>query len=175
MLHQGADSLGKETNEYGFRCDFDGNGGIYNRDNKMLWRFSTPHKNSFLAFPRIFFHLLPDFVFYDTTDQELLIIRCERRYPLTRFVMVGNGLQICTIKQMSILQNKYIIEFNSGYRWTFHIPMFTVYYKGVAETGEEVHIRMQRQDTWYVQIPSNLDDLRLVAALALIHRERQFA
>jgi hypothetical protein len=175
MLHKGADSLVEETNEYCFQCVSDGNGEIYNRDSKMLWRFSTPHQNIFLAFPRFFFQLLPDFVFYDTAEQELLTIRCERRYPLTRFVMVENGLQICTIKQMSILQNKYLIEFDSGYRWTFHIPMFTVYYKGVAETGEEVHVRMQRHHTWYVQIPSNLVDLRLVAAFALIHRERQFA
>ncbi|MGD0960976.1 MAG: hypothetical protein ABSB19_14315 [Methylomonas sp.] len=175
MPHQSDDSLVTETNEYGFRCNTEGNGEIYNRDSKMLWRFRTPHQNSFLAFPRFFFQLLPDFVFSDTSEKELLTIRCERRYPLTRFVMFENGSPVCTIQQKSVLQNKYIIEFDGGDRWFFHLPLFTVFYKGVSENGAEVQVRMERHHTWYVKISSNSDNLHLVAALALIHRERQYA
>jgi hypothetical protein len=87
--------------------------------------------------------------------------------------MVESGSPVCTIQQKSILQNQYVIEFNGGYRWFFQMPMFTVFYKGVSENGAEVRVRMERHDTWYVQIPSNSDNLRLVAALAFIHRERQ--
>ena len=164
-----------ETNEYGFRCNSDGSGEIYNRDNKVLWRFRTQHRNNRMAFFYSLFRLLPDFVFYDTTEQELLTIRCEERYPLTRFVMVEKGSAVCTIQQKSILQNKYIIEFNDGDRWVFHLPLFTVFYKGVSENGEEVQVRMEHHHTWYVKISSSSDNLRLVAALALIHRERQYA
>jgi uncharacterized protein YxjI len=173
MLHPKADATVTEVHEYGFLCTFDGNGEIYNRDNKMLWRFKTIFRNSRPVFPCSVFRLLPDFILYDTDSQELLTIRCEQGYPLPRFVMIDNDSSVCTIKQMSILQNKYIIEFNSGYKWTFKIPLFTVFYKGVSESGVEVQVRMQRHDTWHVQIPSNIDNLRLVAAFAFLHREQQ--
>lgn len=60
---------------------------------------------------------LPDFSFYDTEKRELLVIKCERRYPLTQFAMVANGLPIGTIKQGNILlKNTYTFEFNGGLR-----------------------------------------------------------
>ena len=173
MFHQRDDTLVTDTIAYGFRCNTHGNGEIYNRDSKMLWRFKTHHQNKFQAFSGFFFLLLPDFVFFDASEKELLTIKCERSYPFTRFVMFENDSPICTIQQTSIFQNKYIIEFDGGYKWRFHLPMFTAFYKGISAAGAELHVRVQTHHTWYVQIPCNLDDFRLVAALALIHRERQ--
>lgn len=88
--------------------------------------------------------------------------------------MVEKDSPVGTIEQMNILQNKYIIQLNGGYKWTFKILLFIVFYKGASENGVEVQVRMQqRHDTWHVQIPSNVDNLRLVAAFAFLHREQQ--
>jgi hypothetical protein len=120
-----------------------------------------------------FFQLLPDFSFSDASGQELLTVRCERRYPLTRFLMVENGLPVCTIRQRSILLNKYTLEFHSGSEWTFYIPLFSVHYKAISDGGAEVLVRLFRHDEWYLLFPPGLDSLHLVAALAFIHKERQ--
>lgn len=173
IYHQNTDSPVIKINEYCFRCTYDGDGEIYNRESKLLWSFRSLSRNRSTVFPLAFFRLLPDFVFYDTTQLELLTIMCERRYPLTRFVMIENGFSVCTIRKRSILQNEYSIEFNSELNWTFQMPMFTVFYNGVSENGAKLRVRMERHDTWYVQIPSSVDNLRLVAALAFIHREQQ--
>ena len=163
----------EDNNEYGLICTFDGNGGIYNIDNKILWYFKTLYRNSHSIFPCSAFELLPDFVLYNTFGQELLTIKCERRYPLPKFVMIVNNTPFCTIQQLSLLQKEYIIIFNSGYTWTFKIPLFTVFYKCISKSGEEIRVRMMRHDTWHVQIPSKVDNLYLVATLAFLHREQQ--
>lgn len=162
-----------EGDEYGFRCTVDGNGEIYNRESRMLWRFRTLHRNGRGTFFSSFFQPLADCLFYDNSDLELLTIRCERRYPLSRFVMFESGLPVCTIQQRSLLQTKYIIEFTGGIKWTLQLPLFTVFYKVISETGSEVLIRLVRHDTWYLKVFSQSDNFRLLAALAFIHRERQ--
>lgn len=160
--------------EYCSQCTFDGNGEIYNRDSKILWRFKTQHRHNRALFSCAVFQFLPDFAFYDVVGQKLLEIKCEQRYPLTRFVMLVNGMTVCTIRQQSILlKNKYTLEFNSGLKWNFHMPLFSVFYKGISETGAEIRVRLLRHDTWHVQIAPSLNNLHLIAGLALIHRERQ--
>lgn len=135
ISHPEVDPPVTETHEYGFLCTFDGNGGIYNRNNELLWSFRTLYQKSRQAFPCRIFRLLPDFVLCDASEQELLMIRCERRYPLPYFVMLDHGYPVCTIKQVSVLQKRYVIEFDGGYKWVFQIPLFTVFYKGVSESG----------------------------------------
>ena len=162
-----------EPMEYCIQCKFGSDGEIYNRESMILWRFRTQHQNVRRMFLPALFRLLPDFVFYDTAEQELLVIKCERRYPLSRFVMTANGLPVGTIRQRGILLNRYTFDFNGESEWSFHMPLFSVFYKGISDTGAEVRVRLARHDTWYVQISPNSDSLYLVAALAFIHRERQ--
>jgi hypothetical protein len=161
------------TRQYGFRCSVDGDGEIYNSDSEILWRFKTQYRNNYSIFGFKLFRLLPDFILYNTKDQEILTVKCERRYPLPIFRMVEKSLPVCTIRLMSILQNKYSIEFNDGRRLYFHMPMYSVYFRGTSGSGEEILVRLVRHDTWYVEIPLSIDNLHIIAALAFIHRERE--
>jgi hypothetical protein len=155
-----------EPIEYCFICDFDGDGEICRApSNEALWRFKTQRK-------RGFFQLLPDFSLCDAAGKELLTVRCQRRYLRPRFVMIANGLSVCTIIQRRLLVKKYTLEFNTGEKWIFHMPLFTVFYRALSASGE-IRVGMFRHDTWYLLFPHGLDDLYLIAAIAFIHREQQ--
>jgi hypothetical protein len=163
-----------KLHEYCFQCALDGNGEVYDRDSQILWRFKTLPKNSSYVLSSLSFKLFPNFYFLDNNLKELLVIKCEQRYPLARFVMFVDNFPVCVIRQRSILfKNKYTLEYNNGSRWFFQMPLFSVFYKGVSDTGAEVKVRLLRHDTWHVQIASEHDSPLLIAGLAFIHRERQ--
>lgn len=158
-----------EVGKYCFKCSYEGNGEIYNSNGEIVWRvktlYSRPH------YPYGFFRLA-DFVVYDKADKELLRIKRERRLPLAQFVMVENGLRVCTIRERSILLNKYTLDFTNGQRWVFRMPLFTVNFGGSSDTGATIRTRLWTHNVWYVLIDTNADSPHLVAALAFIHRER---
>lgn len=162
---ESASLLADSPKQYIFHCSRDGDEEIYVRGNdKPLWIFRTKHQHDLS---------LPELSFSDTSGRELLTAKCARRYLPTIFVIAVNGVPICTVKQQSIFLNKYSLEFNSGVKWTFYMPLFSVQYKGTSAAGDEVRVRMVRHDTWQVEIDQNVDNLHLVAALSLIHRERK--
>jgi hypothetical protein len=82
--------------------------------------------------------------------------------------MEAHGLPICTIRQCSILLNRYTLEFNGGSSWTFHIPLFSVFYKGVCDGRVGIRVPVIRLDTWYLTVVRGLDNPPLIAALAFI-------
>lgn len=152
--------------KYCFRCSYEGIGEIYDSNGGILWRFKTLHKRP--HYPYGFFRL-PDFVVHDKADNELVRIKLEQKWVLARFVVIENGLSICTIKLRSILRNKYSLNFANGQRWIFRLPLFTVNFGGLSEMGEKIRVRVQTHNIWYVQIDANIDSPQLVAALAFIH------
>jgi hypothetical protein len=158
-----------EAGKYCFKCSYEGSGEIYNSNGEILWHFKTLHTRP--HYPYGFFRL-PDFVVYDRTDKELFRIKLERKWSLAQFVMVENGLPICTIGQRSILRNKFTLDFANGQRWVFRMPLFTVNFGGLSETGAKIRARLWTHNVWYVLIDTNADSPQLVAALAFIHRER---
>lgn len=158
-----------EAGKYCFKCSYEGNGEIYNSNGEILWRFKTLHKRP--HYPYGFFRL-PDFVIYDKTDKEIFRIKLEHKLALAQFVMLENGLPICTINQRSILRNKLTLNFANGQKWIFRMPLFTVRFGGLSETGEKILVGVRTHNIWYVSIDANIDSPQLVAALAFIHRER---
>jgi hypothetical protein len=56
----------------------DGNVAIYHREGHVLWRSTAPFPNRHL----FLFGSSPDLAFYDDLEQEMLVVRCERRGPL---------------------------------------------------------------------------------------------
>jgi len=157
--------------KYGFQCTYEGSGAIYEADKKEpLWQFAGQEGRR-ERYPYGFFRL-PDFVVYDPDKRERFRCKRVRRLPRARFVMTENGQPICTISQRSILLNRYRLDFASGERWTFHMPMFTIYFKGWSETGGKVFVRIETHNTWFLQIDEGRDSPQLLAALAFIHRER---
>ena len=160
-----------DGNRYCFQCAYNGSGVVYRSNGDLLWRVKTQHEGARFAYPYGFFHL-PDFVLSDTAGQEMFRIRRERRLPRAQFVMVEDGRPVCTLRQQSLLLNKYTLEFAGGPKWTFQMPLFTVVFKGVSETGAKVRVRLWTHNIWYVEIDAAADRPQLVAALAFIHRER---
>jgi hypothetical protein len=160
-----------ERGKYCFLCSHKGNGKIYDSRGEIVWLVQTPRFNHRRLF-RLGFCRLPDFVVYDKTDKELIRIKCERRLPGARFVMLEDGAPVCRIRQRSILLNKYRMDFAGQPKWTFHMPLFTGNFKGNSEGGARIQVHLQTHYQWYVFIDSDADSLRLVAALAFIHRER---
>lgn len=158
-----------EGGKYSFQFSYAGNGAIYNSVGEVLWRVKTLHPNRSDQVPASKFYPLPDFAVYDTADRELFRIKSERRLPLAKFVMVGNGLPVCTIRQRSILLNKYTLDFANGQKWVFRMPLFTVNFGGLSEMGEKIRVRLWTHNVWYVLIDTNVDSPQLVAALAFIH------
>jgi hypothetical protein len=148
--------------DYRFHCKDNGSGEIYDRDNdKPRWLFNTSRQHKSLL------------SFTDSSGQTLLTIQQERGFPLTRFLMLENDSMICTICQRSMMLNRYSLDYSNGPKWTFYLPLFSIFYKGEANSGDEVRVRMVRHDTWKVRISDEADNYHLVAGLALIHRERQ--
>jgi len=160
-----------ERGKYCFKCSYQGNGEIYDSNGEIVWRIKTLHFRKFFQYPYGFLRL-PDFVVYDKADVELLRVKRERKWPLAQFVMVGSGVPICTIRQRSVLLNKYTLDFVNGQQWMFRMPLFTVNFGGWSKTGETIHVRLWSHNVWYVLIKAQVDSPQLAAALAFIHRER---
>lgn len=159
-----------ERGKYCFRCSYEGIGKIYNSIGEVLWQTKTLHFRR-PHYPYGFFRL-PDFVVYDSAEKEICRIKLKRRFGLAEFVMIENGVATCTIKQKSILRNKYTLEFSNGQKWVFRMPLFTINFSGISENGEKIQARLRAHETWYVLIDVVADNPQLVAALAFIHRER---
>jgi len=155
---------------YGFQCTYEGSGAIYDTNNQALLQF-TGQEGRRERYPYGFFRL-PDFVVYDPDKRERFRVKRVRRLPTARFVMTENGQPICTIGQRSILLNRYRLDFTSSEKWTFHMPLFTIYFKGWSQTGDKVFVRLETHNTWFLQIDEGRDSPQLLAALAFIHRER---
>jgi len=159
-----------EAGKYGFWCGYVGNGEICNSNGEIIWRFRTLHTRP--HYPYGLFRV-PDFVVYDKADNELVRVRLQRKWPLARFEMIENGSPICTFQQRSLLRNNFAFAFTSGQKWVFRMPLFTVSFNGVSETGEKIHVHGGRtHNIWYVSIDEKVNRPQLVAALAFIHRER---
>lgn len=150
-----------QPGKYCFQCSYEGDGGIYDSRGEIVGHSKTQH-----------FKRLPDFVIYDKSDNELIRIKRDRGFVVSRFVMIENGIAVCRITQRSILLNRYQLVFADGATWKFHMPLFTVIFKGWSETGARIRVRLRSHNVWYVMIDSEADNPRLVAALAFIHRER---
>jgi hypothetical protein len=158
-----------ERGKYCFRCSYEGSGEVYDSNGEVLWRVETQHPGM-PSYPYGFFRL-PDFVVYDRAGTELFRVKRVRKWLMARFVMVSNGMSICSITQRSPLLNRYRIDFADGQVWGFRMPLFTVYSKGSSTTGANIRVRLWSHNVWYVLIESEVENPPLVAALAFIHRE----
>jgi hypothetical protein len=157
--------------DYMFQCAYHGRGAIYEvGKEEPLWRF-TSQEGRRERYPYGILRL-PDFVVYDPQNQELFRVKRARRLPMAKFIMTENGRPICTIGQRSIFLNRYRLEFASRESWTFHMPLFTVDFKGWSNLGGTVFVRLKNHNTWYLRIDEGWNSKQLLAALAFIHRER---
>jgi len=159
-----------EFKDYCFCSNWDGDGEIYNRDSKIVWRFKTtglknrPAKSGAVR--------SPIFAVCDASGQELLTIYREKMLPSARFKIVENGLPICDISQGSIFFTKYEFEFKDGSKWNLHLPMFSVSGKCVSQNGAEILVQARTRRQWYVRIGDGFDNPPMMTALAFIIRKK---
>jgi hypothetical protein len=158
-----------EFADYRFCSTWDGDGEIYNQENKVVWRFKmTGLKQSVevgMARP-------PVFVLCDADGNELAAISRERRLPLTRFVVAQNGSRCGTIWQRSIWFTKYEFEFTNRSKWMLYMPMFSVSGNVVAETGAVIWVQARTRREWYVRFDLGADSLPMIAALTFVVRNK---
>jgi hypothetical protein len=158
-----------EAGKYILHCNYDGSGEIYVSSGEIRWRvkadFSGRPHHPYRRFQ------LPDFVVYDWTDREIYRFKVVRKLVLAHFVMVENGLPVCTIRQRSLFLNKYTLDFANGQQWIFRLPLFSVMFGGLSATGAKIRVRLLTHNVWHVWMDEMADNPPLVAALAFIHRE----
>lgn len=112
----------------------------------------------------------PDFVLLDHEERESLRIRRYSRIP-PRFNLIQNGDATGTIGLRSIFLNKYAINLKDGPTWTFRMPTFTNCFYAVSSSNSHVWVVMGPSKLdWTLLAEPATDDVRLLAALAFIHR-----
>lgn len=113
-----------------------------------------------------------DFVVEDADGQVKLVIRRAAFVPPV-FQMMDRDNVIGRIRMISPLRNKYIIDIDRVNSWTFHMPLFTVRFRGDSDTGRDVWVAVGSSEMeWSILIRPGINDRQLVAALAFIHNER---
>jgi len=168
------DSQCSETSEYTDYCfcsNFDGDGEIYDRDNKIVWRFQTTGLKQRSAISKSL-NKFPVFSLCDPGGKEMLAIYREKRLPLARFKIVEKDLPVCAISQRSIFFTKYDFECNNGLKWNLYMPMFSVFGKGASGNDAKIIVRARTRKQWYVRISSGFDSPQTMTALAFITRKK---
>lgn len=112
----------------------------------------------------------PVFVLLDRGTREILRIRRRRRVPPS-FEIVQNGEVVGTILRRAIVT--YRVELVGGPTWSFRMPAFTQNFCAISSGNAGAWVKVVYSEmNWVVLVRPQSDDLRLVAALAFIHRER---
>lgn len=115
----------------------------------------------------------PDFVLFEDDQTEAFRIRRISFFP-SAFCIMEKGKFIGRIRLASILRNKYEIQIDGLNPWTFHMPLFRVYFYGKSSAGAEFWVAMVRELRWHILIGPGLPERPLAAVLAFIHNERFF-
>ena len=136
-------------------------GAILGKDRTLTWKADGS------------LHLLRKsaFVVVDSDEKELLWVEKRRRLSLS-FEMMEAGQHIGTVRLLSFLLNKYTLELKDGVTWTFHLPLYTVYFRADSTTGERVWMQVgpRTKLQWMVLVRPEFNDVRVLSAIAFIHR-----
>ena len=134
-----------------------------------LWRY-TIHSQ----WPRVFPLSLifkPDFIVRSPTGQEAARIHHLGGIP-PRFAIIQSGQTVGKIIYRNVLRTRSTLEFAGGPTWNFRQPLFTIFFYGDSDAGQQLWIMVgpsKRQ--WNMLLPPGTEDVYLPAALAFLHRE----
>ena len=150
-----------ESADYCFCSTWDGDGEIYNQENKIVWRFQTTR----VTRPSIF-------SFCDADGKELASIRREKWLPMARFALVQDDVRLGTIWQRSVWRTKYEFEFEGKSKWNLWMPLFSVSGKATNVRGAEILVRARTRRQWFIRIGAGCEFPPLLAALAFVVRKK---
>jgi hypothetical protein len=156
---------------YRFDSSWEGDGQVFDENDKLLWRHKSIGGNIFRSSVYGFFWL-PPYAVQDMEGNELLRFERIKRIPRTAFEIREGNHVVGTIHKRSSLFTEYRLELESGLRCSFLVPPFTVWFHGIVDGGGRILIRLWHHRVWLAQLDSSINDFYLVAAIALIHRER---
>jgi uncharacterized protein YxjI len=159
-----------EFADYRFCSTWDGDGEIYNQENKIIWRFKMTGLKQHPA--EVGIVPPPSFALNDADGKELVTISREKRLPLARYVVTENGSRCCTIWQRSIWFTKYEFEFDNKLHWKFYMPMFSVSGKVISETGAVIRVQARTRREWYVRFDAEIESTPMIAALTFVVRNK---
>jgi hypothetical protein len=83
---------------------------------------------------------------------------------LMRFVLMRNGVDVCSIQQARLLSTKLIFSFADGDECDFWSPFFRAKYRGSSPSGWSYEV-VEVENEWRVSIEGKVDDLVLLSAL----------
>jgi hypothetical protein len=116
----------------------------------------------------------PDFVFFERDERDALKIRRVSMFPSV-FNLLEEGKLIGNVRMSSVLRNRYSIELDGSKSWTFHMPLYTIYFSGESTTGTDVWVAIgPRENQWNILLAPGLPERPFAAILAFIHNERYF-
>jgi len=159
-----------EFGDYRVCSTWDGDGEIYNQENKIVWRFKTTGLKQHPVEAGMI--RPPTFILYDAGGEELAAISREKRLPLAQFVVTQNGSKCGTIWQRSIWFTKYELGFDDKSNWKLYMPMFSVSGKAVSETGAVIRVQARTRREWYVRFDSGVEQQPMIAALTFVVRNK---
>lgn len=149
-----------EFTDYCFHSSWDGDGEVFNGDNKIVWLFHTTGLNS----PTVF-------AFRDKDGKDLATIKRERRFPLARFAVIQDNSPSGAIWQRTIWFTKYEFRFDKS-EWNLHMPMFSVSGRVTNRQGATILISARTRRLWFVRIDTGLDIPPMMAALTFVIRKK---
>lgn len=136
-------------------------GAVLGKDRTLTWKADGS------------LHLLRKsaFVVVDSDEKELLRVEKRRRFSLA-FEVTEAGQPVGAIRLRSFLLNKYTLELKDGTTWTFHLTLYTVYFRGDSTTGERVWMQVgpRTKLQWMVLVKPVFNDVRVLSVIAFIHR-----
>ena len=158
--HQYCFQIGSET---------EWSGVILSEPDVIRWRYTTDPKRNPWSPMNLFGK--PQFVVTDSGGHESLRVRRATRFP-PRFEMIEHGETVGTIVLTSLIRNRYTLQFRDEPTWTFHMPLFTIYFRAESTSGREVLVRIgSSKRQWKLLTEPGTDSIYLLCALAFIHRE----
>jgi hypothetical protein len=153
-------------------CDVDGQGGVYERPDTLIWRCATVPGVRRTA--RLF-GMYASLQMNGSEQGRSYTVLCEQRFPHTRYAILDGSSRRGCIRRSGLLRNHYDVDLVDGGSWHIHLPIFSIHITGLSIAGDAFHGRMARFDTWYVTLPAAVRSPALLAALLAIQRERHHA
>ena len=138
----------------------------------MLWRYTIDAKWP-RVFPLTLFTLFfkADFVISNPALREVLRIH---RLPgiLSRFAIIQDGQTVGRITYRNVVRTHSILDLAGGLTWNFRQRLFNIYFYGDSNTGQRLWVHVGPSTRrWNMLLPPDTSDVRLLAALAFLHRE----
>ena len=143
---------------YASISSWDGDGKVVDRSDAARWTFGPAHPHRFVV--------------TDPSGEEVLTVARADRYPFRTFSMATKASSIGTIRELSLLFNKYSIDFQDGLNCIVHLPLFGAAFHGRSSDGAGLQIEMQHHRVWLLRLDPELDDPRFIAALTFLHSQR---